>query len=279
MSDDTLKIKRRLSALASSLDELETGLAALLSQSLPELVLGLDTIQQAKLQVVIPYLVYDLVFVYLKTKGLDPKTHPVVAELNRVRQYFDKIQDSEDPAKRQFAIDRAAATRFIKHAIAQAKDEPPTPTLDTGLTTRVPFNADGTADMAPVPVKVTEKMLERERYQQALREEECEEESGGDLEVIDDEEEVSDDDEDDKPSEDNSPGQASSGVPPAAKGKSRVPSETSIRKRRRPPIDPFAGYGEDPHPRSSCTARWDRHNAGLVADPQDGSDRSRQWQC
>ena len=62
MSDDTLKIKRRLSALASSLDELETDLAALLSQSLPELVLGLDTIQQAKLQVVVPYLVYDLVF-------------------------------------------------------------------------------------------------------------------------------------------------------------------------------------------------------------------------
>jgi exosome complex protein LRP1 len=62
MSDDTLKIKRRLSTLAGSLDELETGLAALLSQSLPELILGLDTIQQAKLQVVIPYLVYDLVF-------------------------------------------------------------------------------------------------------------------------------------------------------------------------------------------------------------------------
>ena len=62
MSDDTLKIKRRLSTLVNLLDELETGLAALLSQSLPELVLGLDTTQQAKLQVIIQYLVYDLVF-------------------------------------------------------------------------------------------------------------------------------------------------------------------------------------------------------------------------
>lgn len=62
MSDDTRKIKRKLSALASSLDDLETGLSALLSQPLPEMVLGLETIQQAKLQVVIPYLVYDLVF-------------------------------------------------------------------------------------------------------------------------------------------------------------------------------------------------------------------------
>ena len=48
MSNDTLKIKRKLSALTSSLDDLETSLAALLSQSLPELVLGLDTIQQAR---------------------------------------------------------------------------------------------------------------------------------------------------------------------------------------------------------------------------------------
>ena len=62
MSDDTLKIRRKISTLASSLDDLETSLTALSSQSLPDLVMGLDTIQQAKLQVVIPYLAYDLVF-------------------------------------------------------------------------------------------------------------------------------------------------------------------------------------------------------------------------
>jgi exosome complex protein LRP1 len=62
MSDDTLKIRRKISTLTRSLDDLETSLAALSSQSLPDLVIGLDTIQQAKLQVVIPYLVYDLVF-------------------------------------------------------------------------------------------------------------------------------------------------------------------------------------------------------------------------
>ncbi|KAH9081772.1 hypothetical protein EDB83DRAFT_2589837 [Lactarius deliciosus] len=235
MSDDTLKIKKRLSTLSSSLDELENGLAAMLSH-------------KAKLQVVIPYLVYDLVFVYLKTKGLDPKTHPVVAELDRVRQYFDKIKDSEDPAKRQFAVDRAAATRFIKHAIAQAKDAPPIPTPESGPSTRVPLDAEGSVDTVPVPGKVTEKMLERERYQRALREEEREEDSGGgDLEVIDGEEAAKEDDE--QQSEDDSPGQAASA---ASKGKSRASPETSIGKRGRPPIDPFAGYGDDPKPRSGA---------------------------
>jgi exosome complex protein LRP1 len=62
MSDDTRKVRRKLATLTNSLDDLETRLAPLLSQSLPELILSLDTIQQAKLQVVIPYLVYDLVF-------------------------------------------------------------------------------------------------------------------------------------------------------------------------------------------------------------------------
>jgi exosome complex protein LRP1 len=62
MSDDTLKIRRKISTLTNALDDLETNLTTLSSQSLPELVIGLDTIQQAKLQVVIPYLVYDLVF-------------------------------------------------------------------------------------------------------------------------------------------------------------------------------------------------------------------------
>jgi exosome complex protein LRP1 len=138
----------------------------------------------------------------------------------------------------QFAIDRAAATRFIKHAIAQAKDIPPASTSDSGPTpAHVTFNADRTADTVPVPVKVTEKMLEREQYQRALREEEREEEENGDLKVIDGEE-----DDDDERSSDNSPRQLeASGVPLAAKGKSRVPSETSIGKRRRQYIDPFAG--------------------------------------
>lgn len=111
---------------------------------------------------------------------------------------------------------------------------PPAPTSDSGPTTaRVPSNIDGPADTAPVlvPVKVTEKMLEREQYQRELREEEHEEEDGGYLMVIDGEEE------EDERSPDNSPSQASA----ATKGKSKAPSEKSMGKRKRQPIDPFAG--------------------------------------
>jgi hypothetical protein len=43
------------------LDDFDGQLDDLLAKSLPETLLGLDTLQQAKLQVTIPYLVYDLV--------------------------------------------------------------------------------------------------------------------------------------------------------------------------------------------------------------------------
>ena len=103
MATNTSKVSAKISALDVSLDELEAKLESLFAQTLPETVVGLEKIQQAKLQVAIPYLLYDLIFsasdfsnhvryqadrtctkVYLKTRGIDPKTHPVVAELVRL---------------------------------------------------------------------------------------------------------------------------------------------------------------------------------------------------
>jgi len=193
-----------------------------------------------------------------------------------VRQYFDKIKDAEDPAKRQLAIDKVAASRFIKHAIAQAKDTRPI-AVSSSPTTHVPSNDNGndngasgsaaaTAHDVRVPViKVTEKMLERAKYHEALREEAQASDDGGDLEVFDGEDEPSDEAGRTPPEEDassHSPLQATSSELGAAgkqkgKGKAKavaggtpihddVPprSETAAGKRRRPPVDPFAGYGD-----------------------------------
>jgi exosome complex protein LRP1 len=170
----------------------------------------------------------------------------------------------------QVAIDRAAATRFIKHAIAQAKDAPPNnssgPGPGPGPSTHVRPIIDGdTASAVRAPIKVTEKMLEREQYHEALREEDAladeEELEGGGLAVIDGEEP-------DGPSESDDvsprPNQATESELEATadrgkdkgKGKAKAmdapittlapddapPSDTKIPgKRRRPAIDPFAG--------------------------------------
>ena len=168
----------------------------------------------------------------------------------------------------QLAIDKVAATRFIKHAIAQVKDTTPNNVPGPSAHVRPNDNNNDTGGGAAsrnvrVPLKVTEKMLEREKYYEALREEDLASDDDGGLEVIDDEE--------DGPSNGTEAGRTPSeedAFPPLresksdatsskekGKGKAKAvvdgtstplpddppPSETNAEKRRRPPMDPFAG--------------------------------------
>ncbi|OCH95677.1 C1D-domain-containing protein [Obba rivulosa] len=229
MSTDTSKLFPKLELLDGALDDLESQLEPLLAQTLPESVLNLETIQQAKLQVALPYLVYDLVFIYLKTKGIDPKTHPVIAELDRIRQYFDKIKNAESPAKRTMTVDKGAANRFIKNAIAQVREQRPPGDNEGQGPSHIRFNQDGSA---PIPVKVTSKMIARAEYQKQLEAVGSEEES--ELEVIEDADEASDGKVTKK---DKGKGRAVDGDAGAPTG--------ARKKRRRPQVDLWAGYGDE----------------------------------
>ena len=62
MGDSSEKLLAKLVSLNDSLDDLEDKLEPLLAQTLPESLLSLETMQQVKLNVVLPYLVYDLIF-------------------------------------------------------------------------------------------------------------------------------------------------------------------------------------------------------------------------
>jgi len=62
MANETNRLKAKLSTLDESLDAIETQLEPLFANPLPETVVGLEVMQQAKLHVALPYLVYDLVF-------------------------------------------------------------------------------------------------------------------------------------------------------------------------------------------------------------------------
>lgn len=109
-----------LDSVNASIDDLEATLDALFSNTLAETEENLLPEQKAKLQVTLSYVIQDLVLselrpslyvqlrgsdsrgyeVFLKTKGLDPSKHPVSEELKRVKTYFDKIKEAEDPARR-----------------------------------------------------------------------------------------------------------------------------------------------------------------------------------
>ncbi|KAI0673735.1 hypothetical protein C8Q78DRAFT_1018635 [Trametes maxima] len=237
MADDSEKLLRKLDLLNDSLDDFEEKLKPLLAQTLPESLLPLETIQQVKLNVAIPYLVYDLIFIYLKTRGIDPKSHPVIGELERVKQYFDKIKNAEDPEKRKTTVDKAAANRFIKHAIAQVRAQ--RPPGDNEGPSHIRFDAEGQVPKASaslpssIPVKITSKMRARAEYERQLAEQGSEEEEEEELEVFGEDEEE----------------EESVAITSKDKGKGRAVVEDnasgSAKKRRRPAVDPFAGYGDE----------------------------------
>lgn len=109
--------------------------------------------------------------------------------------------------ERPSGIDKAAAGRFIKHAIAQAKQN-----LDTSNNSK-----EAGPSYEPsvyVPARVTEKMKEREAYLQHLKDDS--ESEGQTLEVI---------------GEDSNTG--------GDVGKNDNNAEQRGKKRRRRPMDPF----------------------------------------
>lgn len=61
---------------------------------------------------------------YLRLNGVNARNHPVFRELTRVKQYFEKIRvvESDASAKETSRLDKAAAGRFIKHALVQVND-------------------------------------------------------------------------------------------------------------------------------------------------------------
>ncbi|KAJ3857255.1 Sas10/Utp3/C1D family-domain-containing protein [Lentinula lateritia] len=259
-SAETRKAKSRLKVLSSSLTEIEAAIAPLLSgeRTLPEILLALEPLEQAKLQTALPYLVYDLIFIYLRTRGIDPKTHPVVTELERVRQYFEKIKKAENTPVRGTQVDKAAADRFIKHAISQAQLDAdvagvaysPKPSSSTTLTpasnSAVANPLDpSTSSSVRVPVKMTSKMLERQEWQKRVDEAGSEEEDDDEIEGWEEGDRVQEDQDSEVKIKSISKG----------KGKAVESSDDAERlgsKRRRPAIDPFEASGM-----SSCTHHLD----------------------
>jgi exosome complex protein LRP1 len=105
--------------LASNIDDAEESLASLINTALSASTSKLPLLDKAKLYTLVTYAIESLLFSYLRLNGLDAKTHPVFAELTRVKQYFEKIKTAETShVKRNTTLDKAAAGRFIKQGLA-----------------------------------------------------------------------------------------------------------------------------------------------------------------
>ncbi|BGP47461.1 hypothetical protein JCM10450v2_003313 [Rhodotorula kratochvilovae] len=240
-----------LATLTSSLTALESALAPLLAKPLDQHLENEDPLVQARAQVLASYVVHDLIWVYLKTAGVDPAAHPVMAEIERLKTYFGKLKGAErgvpaageTPARTRMQIDRNAASRFINAAIASQRAQ-----VDPGYTP-----AEG-EDAEAGPSGTHTRFGEDE-----AEEEEVEAEAVGGAEVdalLEDRPE----DEEETPAADVGEAmevepvvvqeEPSTGTPAKGKGK-----EAGKGKKRKS-LDPFAGYDQPKPstPRSAASA-------------------------
>ncbi|KAI5867432.1 Sas10/Utp3/C1D family-domain-containing protein [Durotheca rogersii] len=118
-------ITPRLEELDDELDNLEEALQPIL-HNVSDVASKLPLLDKAKLYVLVTYSIESILFSSLRLNGVNPKEHPVFRELTRVRQYFEKIKDVENPPpkpeKPEKTLNKEAAIRFIRSDLADNKD-------------------------------------------------------------------------------------------------------------------------------------------------------------
>lgn len=99
----------------------------------------------AKALVSASYVYLDAIWMYLKSKGVDPASHPVHRELERVQAYFPKLKETENPqekprqrvdtdaAKRMVSAATGTHTRFDDSFKAESPKPNPKPTKERSL--------------------------------------------------------------------------------------------------------------------------------------------------
>jgi len=104
-----------------SLEELEEVLGPYLKSSRADLQAtdsggGLTAAEKAKLDCLAAFTLNSLVWVWLRTKGLNPKETEVKGELERVKKSMIKLKEVQDKDKRQ-KVDQGAAKRLVASGI------------------------------------------------------------------------------------------------------------------------------------------------------------------
>ncbi|KAG0650496.1 Exosome complex [Hyphodiscus hymeniophilus] len=116
---DTSRVLSLLETLDDEIDDLEEATLPLVKAPLSETASKLPLLDKAKLYVLVTYAIESILFSYLRLHGVKARDHPVFTELNRVKQYFQKLKVAENTmndgaGKREnLTLDKGAAQRII----------------------------------------------------------------------------------------------------------------------------------------------------------------------
>ena len=113
---DTKKFQDSLTSLNKLLDTYESvPLQDLVEQN------NLDSVSKAKLDCLSAFALNSLVWMWLRTKGQNPKETGVKAELDRVKACMIRLKEVQDKSKRN-PVDAQAAKRLVKGSLWTPKD-------------------------------------------------------------------------------------------------------------------------------------------------------------
>jgi exosome complex protein LRP1 len=135
---DATDLTPMLNNLSDHIDDLEAALEPLLKSTLPDISSRLPLLDKAKLHVFTASAIESLLYcewrdllcsadtnsslAALQLNGINARNHPVFTEIARVKQYNEKIKQTETakiaPPKPSVTLDKSAASRFIKHGLA-----------------------------------------------------------------------------------------------------------------------------------------------------------------
>ncbi|KAF6716562.1 Nuclear nucleic acid-binding protein C1D [Oryzias melastigma] len=116
------EIDEQLRSFDSSVTAVKSMLDRLMSMSRNELLQKLDPLDQAKLDLMSAYTLNSLFWVYLVTRGVNPREHGIKQELERIRTYMNRVKEITDK-KKAARLDKGATSRFIRSALYEPDDK------------------------------------------------------------------------------------------------------------------------------------------------------------
>ncbi|XP_053292168.1 nuclear nucleic acid-binding protein C1D [Pleuronectes platessa] len=116
------EIDEQLTGFDASATSVKTMLEQLMSMNKGDLEQKLDPLDQAKLDLMSTYTLNSLFWMYLVTKGVNPREHGIKQELERIRTYMNRVKEIGD-RKKAARLDKGAANRFLRNALYDADEK------------------------------------------------------------------------------------------------------------------------------------------------------------
>ncbi|XP_068183731.1 nuclear nucleic acid-binding protein C1D [Antennarius striatus] len=120
--DYPYEIDEQLTGFDSSVSTVKAMLEQLISMPRNELQQKLDPLEQAKLDLMSVYTLNSLFWMYLVTRGVNPREHGIKQELERIRTYMNKVKEITDK-KKAARLDKGAAARFVRNALYEPDEK------------------------------------------------------------------------------------------------------------------------------------------------------------